>query len=141
VRYRNLDLEDKYLARSSKINIINYSNRNCCMRREAQTKKWYQINICKYYKMFRTLSIVRILIITRKKSWSYSTDWASGRLCFYSPPTFNSMYWCSLDCFVAQISTSESIPVPRMCVRALEQFLLHFFLLALIDSTWSQVFI
>jgi hypothetical protein len=25
-------------------------------------------------------------------------------------------------------------------VRALEKFLLHFFLLALIDSTWSQVF-
>jgi hypothetical protein len=26
-------------------------------------------------------------------------------------------------------------------VRALEKFLLHFFLLALIDLTWSQVFI
>jgi hypothetical protein len=26
-------------------------------------------------------------------------------------------------------------------VRALDKFLLHFFLLALIDSTWSQVFI
>jgi hypothetical protein len=40
--------------------------------------------------------------------------------------------------FVAQISTSFSIPVPRH-VRALSQFLLRIFLLSPAELAWSRV--
>jgi hypothetical protein len=43
-------------------------------------------------------------------------------------------------CFRPQ-ERGDTYSVGSTHVRALEKFLLHFFLLALIDSTWSQVFI
>jgi hypothetical protein len=48
------------------------------------------------------------------------------------------MHLVLLVMFVAQISTSFSIPVPRMW-RDLSQFLLYIFLLSPSELAWSQV--
>jgi hypothetical protein len=72
----------------------------------------------------------------------YSTDGSSGRYYMSSQifPLFIALVLMHLDLlvmFVAQISTSFSIPVPHVC--ALSQFLLYIFLLSHAELPWAQV--
>jgi hypothetical protein len=70
---------------------------------------------------------------------------AVGTVLASSPtlPLFNFMHWCSWVCFICQfhrINFYLQIYPSSMHVCALETFYGIFFLLALIDLTWSQVF-